>query len=552
MKRCMGFGAWMVVAVGLMAGVALEAGSGAAQPRTVDGAAIDSDAELVVALADDTNNMDPRIGMGSIRSNYIRQVFESLVDVDQQGKPAPGLALSWKPVGDLTWEFTLRRGVTFHDGEPFNADTVLFNLDRFFRRNLDKWGIKDVTAGTSFEKTYPWVTRWEKVDDYSVRVHTTEPSPTLWDYLGREPIVPRAYTIKHGVEGLNERPVGTGPWKMVEWKRKDSMRFERFEGYWGPAPLFKRLRFQTIPEGAARIAALRAGQVGLIEAVPPLDAGVLARDPSVQVVSSVQKLFCRLYLNGRPKDKFDSGGKDGLYGDQKVRLALNLAINRDGIIKKIFHGYAQNNSSPVATVSYGYAPQEPYGYDPAKAKALLAEAGWRDTNGDGFADKGGETLALQLVFPAKHYGQAFDEMTPAVAEMLKDVGVQVTIRPVDFGTLLQTVTKGTLPYNGGFTACRTSNNLDADDYVRDWASLTLINWAPYPPDLLALYSSTRKEVDPAKRLRLLADLQRQVRDWAPLVPLYQEVKVYAHSRRVLRFAPTAELHMDFRGVALRK
>src|SRR5437867_4974098 len=196
-------------------------------PRTVDGVAIDPDAELVVALADDTTNMDPRIGMGSIRSNYIRQVFESLVDVDAQGRPAPGLALAWKPVGELTWEFALRRGVAFHDGEPFNADTVLFNLDRFFRRNLDKWGLKDVLAATQFEKTYPFVSRWERVDDYTVRIHTSEPAPTLWDFIGREPMVPKAYTVKNGVEGLNDRPVGTGPWKMVEWKRKTSMLFEK-------------------------------------------------------------------------------------------------------------------------------------------------------------------------------------------------------------------------------------------------------------------------------------------------------------------------------------
>jgi peptide/nickel transport system substrate-binding protein len=539
---------WLVVAVALV----FAAGRGDSQTRTVDGVTIDPDAELVVALADDTNNMDPRIGMGSIRSNYIRQVFDSLVDVDAQGRPAPGLAVSWKSVGPLTWEFALRKNVRFHDGEPFNADTVLFNLDRFFRKNLDRWSIKDVTAGTSFEKTYPWVSRWEKVDEHTVRIHTTEPSPNLWDFIGREPLVPKDYTIKNGVDGLNERPVGTGPWKMVEWKRKDSMRFERFDGYWGNPPLVRRLRFSTIPEGAARIAALRAGQVQLIEAVPPLDAGVLGRDSALQVASSVQKLFCRLYLNGRPHDKYDSGGKDGLYADQRVRAALNLAINREAIVKKIFHGYAQVNSSPVATVSYGYAPQEPYAYDPSKAKALLAEAGWRPSGRDGGLERGGEPLALQLLFPAKHYGQAFDETTPAVAEMLKDVGVQVTIKPLDFGSLLQTVTKGTLPYNGGFTACRTSNNLDADDYVRDWASVTLINWVPYPPDLLAVYNATRREVDAAKRLRLLADLQRQVRDWAPVLPLYQEVKVYAHSRRVLRFAPTAELHMDFRGVALRK
>src|SRR5438309_2546162 len=101
-----------------------------AQPAT------DPEAELIVAMPDDTPNMDPRIGMGSVRSTYIRQVFESLVDVDTQGKPAPGLAVAWKAVGDTTWEFTLRKGVKFHDGEPFNADTLTFNLDRMFRKNL--------------------------------------------------------------------------------------------------------------------------------------------------------------------------------------------------------------------------------------------------------------------------------------------------------------------------------------------------------------------------------------------------------------------------------
>ena len=142
--------------------------------------------------------------------------------------------------------------------------------------------------------------------------------------------------------------------------------------------------------------------------------------------------------------------------------------------------------------------------------------------------------------------------TPAVAEMLKAVGVQVVIKPIDFGTLLQTVTKGTLPYNGGFSSCRTSNNLDADDYLRDWTAITLINWSPYPPDLADLYRATRREVDPQKRLKLLADLQRRVRDWAPVISLYQEVKIFAASARVLRFVPLTDLHMDFRGVALRK
>jgi peptide/nickel transport system substrate-binding protein len=532
-----------VLLLGLLFAVSLAAGpAGAAPPAAVDGVAIDPDAELVVALPDDTTNLDPRIGMGSIRSTYIRQLFESLVDVDRQGRPAPGLALSWKPVGDLVWEFALRRGVTFHDGEPFNADTVLFNLDRMFRKNLDKRGIKDVAAGTAFDKVYPFVKSWEKVDDYTVRVHTSEPSANLWDFIGREPLVPRAWTIKHGVEALNDKPVGTGPWKLVEWKRKDHMLFERHDGYWGTTGFTKRLRLQVIPEAAARIAALRAGQVHVVEAVPPLDADVLGRNPALRVVSSVQKLACRLYVNGRPKDAYESGGKDGLFIDPKVRLALNLAVNREAIIAKIFHGLAVANASPVATVAYGHAPQAGYPYDPAKAKALLAEAGFTSA----------QPLTLQLLLPAKHYGQAFDETTAAVVEMLKAVGVQVTLQTVDFGTLLQTLTKGTLPPNGGFAACRTSNNLDADDFVRDWASTTLVNWTPYPPELLSLYQSTRRQVDAKKRLAALAELQQKVRDWAPVVSLYQERKAYAHAARVLQFVPTQELNMDFRGAALKR
>src|SRR2546430_13912259 len=182
--------------------------------------ATDPEAEPTAGMPDAPPNMAPRIGMGSTRSTYIRQVFESLVDVDPHGKPVPGLALAWKPVGDTAWEFSLRRGVKFHDGEPFNADTVLFNLDRMFRRNLDKHGIKDVAAGTQFDKTLPYVSRWEKVDDFTVRGHTSEPAPTLWDALGREPLAPRAWTIKHGVGALNDKPVGTGAWRLVEWRRQ--------------------------------------------------------------------------------------------------------------------------------------------------------------------------------------------------------------------------------------------------------------------------------------------------------------------------------------------
>jgi len=179
------------------------------------------------------------------------------------------------------------------------------------------------------------------------------------------------------VDALNERAVGTGPFKVTAWKRGDSMRFERNESYWGNPPLFKKMRFQVIPEAGARLAALRAGQVGFVDAVPPLDAQVLVRESGIKVVSSVQKLYCRVYLNARPKDAYDSGGKDGLFLDPRIRLALNYAIQQGRHHPEDLPRLRRRQRLPVSTVSYGYAPQEPYAYDPKRARAILAKAAGR-------------------------------------------------------------------------------------------------------------------------------------------------------------------------------
>ena len=402
----------------------------------------------------------------------------------------------------------LRRGVTFHDGEPFNADTVLFNLDRMFRRNLDKWGVKDVTAGTSFEKVYPFVTRWEKADDYTVRITRSEPAPTLWDFVGREPWCPG---VRHQ-ERRGGAQRAAGRHRAVEdggVEAQDSMRFERYEGYWGTPRSSSGCASRPSPRrGASRRAAGGPGRPRRGGAAVRR-AGVLGREPGIKVDAQRAEALLPDLSQRPPKDKFDSGGKDGLFTDPRVRLALNLAVNKEAHrqedLQRLCPG--QRLSRGIRLVRLRRAG----------ALRLRSHAGPRPPRRGGLegrragrrAKKGGETLTLQLLFPAKHYGQGFDEMTPAVAEMLKDVGVQVVIKPVDFGTLLQTVTKGTLPLNGGFAACRTSNNLDADDYLRDWTAIALINWAPYPAELLTLYRATRREVDPQKRLKLLADLQRQ-------------------------------------------
>jgi ABC-type transport system substrate-binding protein len=238
--------------------------------------------------------------------------------------------------------------------------------------------------------------------------------------------VPKDYTIKNGIDGLNERPVGTGPWKLVEWKRKDSMRLERWDGYWGAKAQARRLRFQVIPEAAARLAALRAGQVAVVDSVPPLDASVLARDGAIKVASSPQKLICRLYLNGR-KEAFDSGGKDGLFADARVRQALALAINQDAIVKKLSTAMPSRTPAGLRCPRATRLRRPPY--DRKQARRCSPRRAGRVLNGDGILNKNGDARA-QLRF-SKHHGQGFDETTPAVPEMLKAVGVKVD-KPVDF------------------------------------------------------------------------------------------------------------------------
>lgn len=521
----------------LIAGLGLCLLSGLAQGQ--HGVAIDPEAELIVAVAAETSSMEPHHDIDSTRPNYSRQVFESLVAVDAMGQPTSGLALSWKALDPYTWEFVLRRGVAFHNGEPFHADTVLFNLERLFQHGQ---------AG----QRHPEVQGWSKVDAYTVRITTTVPAPTLWDFIGRAPLLPKDYTIKNGIAGLHDRPVGTGPWRMVEWKRNEHMLFERYEQYWGEIPLFKQLRFRIIPQGAARVAALHSGEVHVIEAVPPMETPEIAKNTRLHISSHPHKLLCRLYLNGRTQEHSHASGPHGLFVDPKVRFALNLAIDRDQLVQKIFYGYAAVSASPVASGSYGYAPQEPYPYDPQQARALLAEAGWHDRDGDGILDKDGQPLRLELWFPAGHYGQGFDAMTPAVGAMLEALGMQIVLKPVDFNMLLAAIRQGTFPPHGGFTACRTSQQFDADDYLRDWATASFHNWSPYPPELLALYRKSQQETDSAARLRLVAELQHQIRTWAPVIALYQETTIYAHSQKVLGFQPSAAFPITFQGVALQQ
>ena len=230
-------------------------------------AAAQSPGELRVALPWTPENLDPTMNLSSIRAKVGVSIFDSLVGRDAENRIAPQLAESWKALDDLTLQLKLRRGVVFHNGEPFNAEAVRFTFERVLDPNQKSPNRANVGE----------VARVEVVDDYTVNLVLRQPYAPLLNRLIDFPIVPPKYTAEKGNQGLALRPVGTGPFKFVELVKDDHMIVEAFDRHWRGAPKIRRIVYKPIPEPFTRAAALRNNEVDVIDTVPPNLAGELER-----------------------------------------------------------------------------------------------------------------------------------------------------------------------------------------------------------------------------------------------------------------------------------
>jgi len=215
---------------------------------------------VTIAITGDAESMDPMLAAISTTSSIHHHMLELLVDYDPDGKIIPVLATSWKALDNLTWEFKLRQGVRFHNGEPFGAEAVKFSIERY--RDHAK----------SLQKAYVSLIKEVRViDDLTVRIITSEPSPDLIANLANNiAMLPPRYAREVGDDGLARRPVGTGPYRFVEWVRDDKIVLEAYPNYWGPKPQATRVTIKPIPEGATRVAAMLAGEVDVIESLRDL------------------------------------------------------------------------------------------------------------------------------------------------------------------------------------------------------------------------------------------------------------------------------------------
>jgi peptide/nickel transport system substrate-binding protein len=325
-------------------------------------AAQTKDDTIVYAIQSDVPNWDPpnSVLRESIILGY--HVFDHLAARDlKTGKVGPSLATSWRNVDDTTWEVKLRPGVKFHDGTPFTAKDVKATFDRVLNPE------NKLTARGNHAK----IKSIEVIDDTTVRFKTDGPYPLFVERLTAQVMQSEKVIREKGHEWMQENPIGTGPYKLGRWTRKQEHLLVRNDDYWGAKPAFKYARIRIIPEQATQIAELLSGGVDLIKAVPPDQMDVIAKSGTSRISTSpiLRTAFLQL----------DQAARSGPnpFTDRRVRQAANLAADMDAIIKHVLNGLGDRVATVINPMAFGFDPSlKPYKPNVERAKKLLADAGY--------------------------------------------------------------------------------------------------------------------------------------------------------------------------------
>ena len=444
-------------------------------------------------------------------NNMLEHIYDRLLDRDAKTfKPKPMLATEWKIVNDTTWEFKLRRNVKFHNGEPFTAASVKATIEY----TLDPANKTHYTAGAY----WGLVKEVQIVDDYTVRFITKQPWPNLVDSAASNGslIMPAKALKELGPAKLAEKPIGTGPFRFVEWKRDERLVLERNPDFWqGPADA-SRVTFRFIPEFSARMAALLSGEIDIMKDVPPHAVEAIERSGRAKMRSTVSSRINYLALVNL---------KPGPMQDLRVRRAMNHAVDVEELIKQVLKGRATRMCGPLSPVNVDYGPVECYKHDPAQAQALFKEAGVDPKN-----------LSLTLDTPSGRYPLDKD-VSLAIGAQLQRLGIKTNVVVNEWGTHLDKI----------------KNRKTGDMFFLGWGP-ALHGQGTMPPLFLAdqTYSSygnnpvlnekiarAQTLLDPKARAAAYAELQKAVHDEAPWVFLWQQHDLYGVAQHV-EWTPRAD------------
>jgi peptide/nickel transport system substrate-binding protein len=471
---------------------------------------------LVMIIESSPANLDPRVGTDAQSENIDALIFDDLLTRDEHLNAAPGLAERWEIPDPRTYVFHLRSGVKFHDGRTLTARDVKWTFD-----SLLQGKVRSAKAGT-----YDSVERIDAPDDGTVVFHLKEPTATLlWNLAGEAMgIVPYG-----SGEEMSRRPIGSGPFRFVRADLDQEVVIARNDGYWGEKARLQSVRFNVVPDVTTRALELRKGSADISSPRSLNSDMVLAleREPNLAVLSPPGTVVAYMGFNLR----------DPILQDRRVRQAIAYALDRGPLIHYLWRDFARPANSVLPPESWAYSDTGAYGHDPARARELLEQAGYA-ARGDG----------VRFHLTMKTSTEESSRLMAAIfQQQLREVGIVLDIRSFEAATFLSDVSRGefqvySLRWIGGnqdpdiFDLVFNSNRFPPRGANRGFYS---------NPRVDELIGGARRELDPAKRKQMYAEVQRILAEDLPYINLWYFDNVLVYSKRVRGIRMNPSGNYDF-------
>ena len=485
-------------------------------------------ATLKFGSSSGVNSLDPHFHNETPTNSANYNIFDGLVNFDADLKPYPVLAESWKVIDDTTWEFKLKQGVKFHNGNDFNADDVVWSFNRC--KTGEKSGFKGAISALK---------AIEKVDDFTVRVITEKPFPILLRKLTYLRIMDKEYASGLTDEELGLKPVGTGPYRLDKWLRGQQLTLKANPDYFRGKPAIETVEMKPLTNDSARVAAILSNAVDLIDRVPVRDVKRIESNPRLQFFKRPGlRLIYLQFDHKREKSPYVKGTDKNPFQDVRVRKAFYYGINEDAIVKHIMGGFAEAAGQYYPQAVNGYDPeiQRPP-YDPEKAKALLAEAGYPD----------GFTVVLDS--PNDRYIND-EKIAQAIASSLAKIGVTVEVNAIPKATFFPKANDADSSFNLLGWACGdgdASSFLDGCVHTFDKErGMGRYNGGRYSnPKVDTLIQESAGVLDSDARLEILKKTMGiALLEDQNIIPLHFQVDLYACGQKV-DFTPRADNYVYF-------
>ncbi|WP_085521201.1 ABC transporter substrate-binding protein [Tuberibacillus sp. Marseille-P3662] len=474
---------------------------------------------LVFGRGADSQSLDPAVPTDGESFKVTKNIYDTLIEYDGQTTDiTKGLATDWKiSNGGKTYTLTLREGVKFHDNTDFNAEAVVFNFERWKEGDFAYYASMFGAGDDSIIKNV------KAVDDYKVKFELKKPQAPFLKNLAMSPFAIASPTAvkKYGDQYGKEAAVGTGPFKFEEWKAKDTITLVKNDSYWREGqPKLDRVVFKVIPNNSSRLNAVKSGEIDLMDGVNPSDIKEVNGNENLEAFYRPPMNVGYLGFNTQA---------EGPMSDPKVRRALSHAVDKQALIDAFYAGKAKPAKNPMPSSIAGYNDSiQDYEFDLDKAKKLLAEAGYPD---------GFKTEFWTMANPRPYMPQP-KKIAEAIANNLKQIGVETEIQSMEWATYLEKVEKGEAPM---FLLGWTGDNGDPDNFLYTLLHKDTIgsnNYARYDnAEVNELLKKAQKLTDEQERNKLYKQAQEIIHKDAPWIPVAHSTPALVGKKTIEGFKP---------------